>query len=92
MAYHGLGQEDQALFYVDSTFRMSQNLGHVDLIRDIASYAYLIYKETGDFKQSLKMHELKVQMTDSLTDKKLQEDLAKQEARFQFEKAQLIKE
>lgn len=82
----------KAKLNADTAWQIAQNLEHVQIKRDLSLVLYQIEKGLGNYQESLAMHESYLLLEDSIQSEGLKEKLAKQEAHFEFEKAQIIKE
>ena len=51
-----------------------------------------IHREHGDYKSALDMYELFIQMRDSLNNEETQKAAIRQQTKYEFEKAQLVKD
>lgn len=90
--YFETGQYGMAELYADSAMGAAKGLGNVSHIRNSADILMKIYEREGKDKQALAMHRLFIQMRDSIQNEEVQERTVKMEAKFEFEKALLIKE
>ncbi len=61
-------------------------------IRDAAKLLYNIAKKEANYKEALEMYELHIQMRDSINNEKTQKATIRQQTKYEFEKAQLVKE
>ena len=71
---------------------ISQELGNPRLISHGARMLNRIAKEEGDYEKALNMYELHIIMRDSINNEKTQKATIRQQTKYEFEKAQLIKE
>ena len=51
-----------------------------------------VARKQGNFKEALEMYELHIQMRDSINNEETQKATIRQQTRYEFEKAQLVKE
>jgi tetratricopeptide (TPR) repeat protein len=90
--YMDLGNTDTAQYFYEVSLTHAQQLGNPEYIRNASGILSDIYKKQGKGMEALAMHELYIEMKDSLISEKIKSDLLKQEARHEFELAQVIKE
>ncbi len=70
---------------------IAQEIGIVVETRDAANALYEVYKATGKHKQALEMYERYIEARDSINSKENQKEVIRQEFKYKFEKAQLVK-
>jgi len=90
--YLDKGEAALAKEYALKSMTLGKELGFPDDIKDPAKILSTIYKEDGDFKQALVMYELFIQMRDSINNEETQKSTIRQQTKYEFEKAQLVKE
>ncbi len=78
--------------YANRCMTLSNQLGYPKLIGSAASLLNRIAKKSGNFKEALAMWELHIQMRDSIKNKTNQKAAIRQQTKYEFEKAQLVKE
>ena len=71
---------------------VARELGAPALISSNADLLYKVAKLQGDYDDALKMYELHIQMRDSINNEKTQKATIRQQTKYEFEKAQLVKE
>jgi len=83
---------DLAKEYAAKSLGLAQELGYPEIIREAARVSSNVYRNVGDFEQALEMYELQIQMGDSINNENTQKAAIRQQTKYEFEKAQLIKE
>ena len=86
------GDVQQAKIRMIRMMEISQELGNPRLISHGARMLNRIAKEEGDYEKALNMYELHIIMRDSINNEKTQKATIRQQTKYEFEKAQLIKE
>ena len=87
------GEElDVAKGYASRSFSIGQEIGSVNHMKHGARMLSVIAKRQGDFEEALKMYELQIRMRDSLKNEETQKATIRQQTKYEFEKAQLVKE
>lgn len=79
----------KAISYVTDALEIAQEVGNVEKIRDASKNLYQIHKELKNEKMSLQMHELYIEMRDSLLDRNAQKEVIRQEFEYTYEKQAL---
>lgn len=64
---------------------MARETGYVAEIRDAAEGLYECYSKTGEFKKSLEMHELFIEMRDSISQDEIEQAVMRQEFQHKLE-------
>ncbi|MBL4658691.1 MAG: tetratricopeptide repeat protein, partial [Flavobacteriales bacterium] len=72
--------------------KIALELGFPDQMRRNAALLSKVAKQEGNFQQALEMYELQVQYRDSLNNEETQKASIRQQTKYEFEKAQLVKE
>ncbi len=80
MFYQEKGEYQKALIYGEKALPLAQSTGAPVEIQNVANLLYLTYKATGKSSQALAMHELYLQMRDSLNS----EDNQRAAIRYEF--------
>ena len=65
---------------------IAQEIGAIELIRNASSSLWKTYKKLGKNRQALEMHELYIQMRDSILSIENKEAIIQQEFKYQYEK------
>ncbi len=86
------GEFHNAQYYADSSLNIARNLGAVEDQAKSAALLTKIYKHQHNFEGALSMYELEVKMNDSLKNEATQKSTIRQQTKYEFEKAQLVKE
>ena len=83
------------------TSAWNYGLRGLEIAREIGSPKYIswnsrllskVAKKQGRFQEALEMYELHIQMRDSINNEKTQKATIRQQTKYEFEKAQLVKE
>ncbi len=90
--YLELNELGKAKEYAHKSIEIARELGFPEKIRNAAALISKVHKKQGDFQQALEMYELFIQMRDSITNEETQKATIRQQTKYEFEKAQLIKE
>jgi len=90
--YFDNGDLNNSTNYANRCMALSNQLGYPKLISSAASLLTRIAKKSGNFKEALAMWELHIQMRDSVRNKTNQKTAIRQQTKYEFEKAQLVKE
>lgn len=69
---------------------IAKNLGAIKEQSEAAQNLYLLYKKTGRAKESLEMHELYVQMLDSLVNESNAKAIMQQQFQYEFDKKEAL--
>ena len=78
--------------YANRSLEVSLELGFPARIRYASLLLYEIHKREGNFEKALEMYELHIQMRDSIKNEATEKATIRQQTRYEFEKAQLVKE
>lgn len=87
--YHQEGNYTKALKYVSEALDLAKEIEAIKQIEDAAGNLYLIYKDLGKPEKALEMHELYIEMRDSILNEESRRDVLKQEFQYQYEKEAL---
>ena len=88
--YINQGETAKAIDYSSRALRLAQEVGAVIEIKNAANSLLGSYKETGSFKDALVMHELYIEMRDSINSIENKEAAIKLEYKHAYEKEQVI--
>lgn len=83
---------DKALEYANRSLEMARDLGSPDHMEHSAIMISKISKKLGNYQKALEMYELHIQMRDSIKNEETQKATIRQQTKYEFEKAQLVKE
>ena len=86
------GDYPKAVDFCKKGLAIAQQIGETRWIKLNSGILYKAYKETGQFAKALQMHELYVQMCDSLNSIENKEAAIKLEYQYQYEKEQVLAE
>ena len=78
--------------YAQKSMKLAAELGFPDDIKRPANLLSEIDRKEGNYKQALEMYELFIQMRDSINNEQTQKATIRQQTKYEFEKAQLVKE
>jgi len=87
-----LRQVEAALGSGLEALTVAKEIGHVDYIGRAAKLLSRIYKKQGKFDDALTMYELEIQMRDSVVNEENQKATIRHQMKYEYEKAELIKE
>jgi len=87
-----MGNFADAKKYAEYGLQFANQLGNPDLIRGNATVLYVLAKNSGDWKTALEMRNLEIQMRDSLANSKNIKMSADAEAKYEYEKKQVIQD
>jgi len=90
--YFSKGNVDKAKNYAKRSMKSAKELGFPANIAIVAKLLSKVHRKEGDFKQALEMYELHIQMRDSIKNEETHKATIRQQTKYEFEKAQLIKE
>ncbi|MBI2281684.1 MAG: tetratricopeptide repeat protein [Bacteroidetes bacterium] len=76
----------QAEIFGKKSLKIAQDGGYTDPIRDASSLLYELYKLKGNYAMALKMHELFVQMKDSITNENTKKESIRSQLKYSYEK------
>lgn len=82
---------DSAKYYLKFALKIGQELGAPRNIKRAAKKLSKVYKLEENFKLTLNMYELHIQMRDSINNEETQKATIRQQTKYEFEKTQLIK-
>ncbi|MBI3501572.1 MAG: tetratricopeptide repeat protein [Bacteroidetes bacterium] len=74
------------------SLKEAQQVGYTEAIANAARLLYLIYRKENKWSEALKMHELNIQMRDSIFNRETQKSTFKQQAKYEYEKQQALKD
>jgi serine phosphatase RsbU (regulator of sigma subunit)/Flp pilus assembly protein TadD len=84
--YRLQNKNSKAKTYLEDALRYAQEAGAIEEISYAASYLWDFYKSTHDYENALIMHELYMQMKDSISSDEKQKELIKATTKFIYEK------
>ena len=70
----------------------AQEVESIDLIKNNANNLSTVYEKQGKGMEALQMHKLYIKMKDSINNKESRKEVVRQEVKYNFEKAQIVKE
>ncbi|MBC7861557.1 MAG: tetratricopeptide repeat protein, partial [Bacteroidia bacterium] len=85
-SYLKLGQRQKAIDFGNKAFKLTEELNYPKNIKESADLMRMIYRETGDVKNELKMFTLYIQMRDTLTSIENKKASFKQQLSYDYEK------
>ena len=86
------GALTEALNYGIRGLQISQEIGSPELISHNSSLLSKVARKQGDFQEALEMYELHILMRDSIKNEETEKESIRQQMKYEFEKAQLVKE
>ncbi|MBN4066038.1 tetratricopeptide repeat protein, partial [Candidatus Amoebophilus asiaticus] len=86
-----LGQVEAALESGLEALIVAKEVGHVDYMGRAARLLSNVYKKQDKFKDAFAMYELEIQMRDSIVNEENQKATIRQQMKYEYEKAEIIK-
>jgi tetratricopeptide (TPR) repeat protein len=83
--YH-LGKLNIAKKYADEALAIAKELGFPENIKRISKLLNELYYANGDYKGSLEMYKLYIQMRDSIQNQETKKEMLKQQFQFEYDK------
>lgn len=77
---------NESLSYAHESYEIAKSVGAVKEQEQVTRILYTIYKLQGDFKRSLEMHELYMQLNDSITSDENKNAVIRQEYKAEYER------
>jgi len=90
--YHVKGENEEALDYGLKSIWIAQEIGLPKTIRYASELLSTVYEAKGEGIKALEMYKLHVQMKDSINNEETQKAAIRQQTKYEFEKAQIVKE
>jgi adenylate cyclase len=88
--YMKKGEKSKAVDYNLRALQIAKELGAVYLIHNMAESLYSKYKETGDFRKSLEVFELSLQMRDSMSNQDNSRKVMQQQFQYENDKKEAL--
>ena len=88
--YYDAGNIEMAEIYADSALTLARETDYPIEYLAPSSILHRLYKEKGQWREALEMHELNRLMADSLRSENNERSALEQEARYQYEKKEAI--
>ncbi|HHZ64090.1 MAG TPA: tetratricopeptide repeat protein, partial [Flavobacteriales bacterium] len=88
--YKNQGDYAKAVEKSTKALSIAQEIGNVEQIRNASESLWKTYKKLGKHSQALEMHELYIEMRDSILSIENKEAIIKQEFKHQYEKEQAL--
>jgi len=85
-------QPDSAISYATQSLEIAQQIKYPDQIKSASRSLYQLYKINSQWQESLDMYEIYISMRDSLNNEGTLKATIRQQTKYEFEKAQIIKE
>lgn len=86
IAYMNLGRYDEAIALSTKSLQVATEMGAMVEMKDAAETLYLAYKRKANYQKSLEMYTLYVATRDSIESKANQDEIARQEYKYAYEK------
>jgi serine phosphatase RsbU (regulator of sigma subunit) len=83
-------QEDKAIPYYLESYNLANEIGNITLVVESSELLYNSYKEVGNNLKALEMHEVFVEMRDSMNSEKNQKELIRQEYKYSYERQAIL--
>ena len=77
---------NSASLYSLKSLQLSKEIGFPKNIQDVAKQLYTVYKKQNNSTKALQMHELYIQMRDSINNKESQKNILKKQFQYEYEK------
>ncbi len=77
--------EDGSYAYAQKSLNIAQEIGFPEKIRDASELLYRIFNKQGKYAESLEMHELYIQMKDSISNIENQRATSRRQAQYEYE-------
>lgn len=84
--YIKTNDKQKALEFYKEALSIAQDAGSVTSAKDASKALYTLFKATGHFADALKMHELYIEMRDSIRNENNQKEALKQELKYTYNK------
>lgn len=84
--YYELNNFPQAIYYSNKALEIAKNIGDITGIKNASNALYNNYKKSNKYKEALMMHELYIQMLDSINSEESKKEIVRQEFKYQYEK------
>jgi tetratricopeptide (TPR) repeat protein len=81
-----IGKVELAKKYADEALQIATELGFPENIKRITKLLNELYYVKGDYKKSLEMYKLYIQMRDSIQNQETKKDMLKQQFQFEYDK------
>jgi len=82
----------KAIEYGTQALKLGKEIGYPGAIRSASELLFKSYKKQGKSKEALSMHELFIQMRDSIFNEETHKSTFKQQTKYEYEKQQAISE
>ncbi|MFT7611863.1 MAG: serine phosphatase RsbU (regulator of sigma subunit), partial [Parvicellaceae bacterium] len=86
------GELTQAKSHAIRSMELAKELGFPNLIKRSARLLSKVTRKEGNFREALEMYELQILMRDSINNEETQKATIRQQTKYEFEKAQAIKD
>jgi len=90
--YFVQGDVRKAKDYAKQSMELAKSLGFPENIRDASQKLSIIHRKEGKYQDALEMYEIYIQMRDSIVNEETQKESIRQQTKYEFEKAQMVKE
>ena len=87
-----IGQVEAALKSGLEAMAVAKEVGHVEYIKRAARLLNKVYRKQGKFEDALAMYELEITMRDSIVNEENTKSTIRQQMKYDYEKAELLKE
>lgn len=88
--YKGKGETEKAIQFYKKALAIAQEAGLVSAAKEASQLLAKSYKITGNYKEALRMHELYINMRDSILSENSQKEIIKQEIKYAYDKQKAI--
>ncbi|MBI4931601.1 MAG: tetratricopeptide repeat protein [Bacteroidetes bacterium] len=92
LIYYSENNISQALDYGKRALKVAQEIGYPDETRSASELLFKVYRKQGKWQNALAMHELYMQMRDSVFNQETQKSTFKQQTKYEYEKQQVLKD
>lgn len=84
--YQNLGQHSKAIDFGKKALSLAKETGAIVVLRDAYKTLFESYEATEQWKQSLEMHQLYIEMRDSILSEQNQQEVLRQQFQYDFDK------
>lgn len=88
--YNQKGETEKAIGFYKKALAIAQEAGLVSATKDASRSLAASFKITGNYKDALRMHELYINMRDSILSENSQKEIIKQEIKYTYDKQKAI--
>ena len=90
--YYKLGNVAKSKKYANVALSLAEELKYPEQLKSATMLMSKVYEKEGNWTDALKMYKIHIQMRDSLKNEETQKASIRQQTKYEFEKAQIVKE